>query len=68
MSYILKDDRCCGYGGKGDNTRGYDCIIIPGAENVIGVVLNDGSRFCGRRGGLITDTNNAITPASVCCK
>ena len=34
---------CCGYGNSGTDTRGFDCLIIPGAESSqAGQALNAG--------------------------
>ena len=38
---------CCGYGQRGDGTKSYDCVIIPGARNNANVVKV--SRYCGRQ-------------------
>ena len=46
---------CCGYGntgdGGGDETRGYDCLIIPGAMSKDGRALI-ANEFCGADLGL----------------
>lgn len=47
---------CCGYGGLGVGVVGYDCLVIPGAVNVIaGAVSQGGNNFCGKY------LNNAAT-------
>ena len=54
-------EQCCRYGTNGLATRGYDCVVIPGAEKVGGAHAD--SRICGRSEGLITQN----APATVCC-
>ena len=34
---------CCGYGNSGTDTRGFDCLIIPGARSQNGQDLNAGA-------------------------
>ena len=34
---------CCGYGNSGTDTRGFDCLIIPGARSQNGQDLNAGT-------------------------
>ena len=34
---------CCGYGNSGTDTRGFDCLIIPGARSQNGQDLNVGA-------------------------
>ena len=68
---------CCGYGNTGLDTRGYDCLVIPGAlsENGLGLFANE---FCGASKGLASlgsftaDVTKIVTQArfniSICCK
>ena len=42
---------CCGYGNSGTDTRGFDCLIIPGAMSQNGKALNV-MEFCGASLGL----------------
>ena len=68
---------CCGYGNVGTDVRGYDCLIIPGAQSQNGRDL-DANEFCGASKGLVTmGSFTAQTPtalsgifpnASICCK
>ena len=65
-----QQEACCRYGVDGLNTRGYDCVIIHGAEKVTGFSVNVGnmhepSRICGRSEGLVGATQIATT---ICCK
>lgn len=48
-------------------TKGYDCLMIPGAEKMTdpGDILKANS-FCGRNKGLVT--TEGTVPATVCCK
>ena len=68
---------CCGYGNSGLDTRGYDCLVIPGAlsEDGLGLFANE---FCGASKGLASlgsftaDVTKVVTQArfdrSICCK
>ena len=72
---------CCGYGNSGTDTRGFDCLIIPGAQSKNGQELN-AVEFCGAslglpsRGsrtadvltGIQTPLTVAQTNKSICCK
>ncbi len=65
-SATFKISSCCGYGSNGQATKGFDCVVIPGAMKMppsTAVPLT--SRFCGRGIGLRT---NMATPtaATVC--
>ena len=63
-----QQEACCRYGVNGLNTKGYDCVIIHGAEKVTGFSANgnmhEPSRICGRSEGLVSDNGN---PATICC-
>ena len=69
LIYFIKTGMCCMYGG----IIGYDCLDIPGAENVAGT--NAGAnkdRICGRSKGLRTagvpGANAAMDNKSICCE
>ncbi|TRY80320.1 hypothetical protein TCAL_11745, partial [Tigriopus californicus] len=34
MSGFTKSGMCCGYGMDGQGVKGYDCVMIPGAEKM----------------------------------
>ncbi len=51
---------CCSYGDNGQNTMGYDCINIPGAEKAAATKAMVGSNLCGRSNGLVTSDVDAI--------
>merc|ERR1719510_2940883 len=66
-------DTCCSYKTDGMGTKGYDCIIIPGAVKTdltpIGVkdkALN-ANMFCGQSKGLGTEKDKD-TAATICSK
>ena len=67
---------CCGYGVDGKATKGFDCVIIPGASRKTaktssGVTTNGDikdSEFCGRQLG-VHETTQANGPrATICSK
>ncbi len=49
---LFQGSSCCGYGTKGVATKGYDCVIIPGAAKVTGALLKN-QAICGKA-GLVT--------------
>ena len=58
--------KCCGYGTGGTSTKGYDCVIIPGALIPNGAVEVMGpSMICGRSVGLVTAAT-ITAPATIC--
>ena len=65
--------KCCGYGtDAADTTRGFDCVLIPGASKFATnageaqTLANGGAYgFCG--GELGTIAGNAAA-ATICCK
>ncbi len=61
-------ESCCRYGLAGTKTRGYDCVVIPGAVNFPGPTLEP-SRICGRNEGLVRDktSGEAFTPTATLC-
>ena len=43
----ITDSRiCCGYGNAGIDTRGFDCLVIPAAQDTQGNAVN-AAEFCG---------------------
>lgn len=55
---------CCAYNtAMTARIKGYDCVMIAGAENTAGVMVK--SNVCGRGGGLRTQAN---ANKSVCCE
>ena len=52
---------CCAYGAAGADTK-YDCVMIPGASNGIGVMRPPS--ICGR----LLVTAAGMAAATVCCK
>ncbi len=63
---------CCGYGADGMGTKGYDCLVIPGAAKMTTpFALLPYNAFCGQ-GGLITAAAAANVEATggktVCSK
>ena len=69
---------CCGYGVDGKATKGFDCLIIPGASRKtakstssfgVKVVTNGDikdSEFCGRQLG-VHETTQANGPRATIC-
>ena len=57
---------CCGYGSDGKGTKGFDCIIIPGAAKMTEPFTALASHaFCGQGGlGSKTDGNELKTVCS----
>jgi hypothetical protein len=58
---------CCTYGSKGTKTKGWDCLMIPGA--VKGSMTTKGSFgdvFCGRSKGLADEKTDKAAGATIC--
>lgn len=68
LHFCLQGTKCCNYGADGNKIitvmGGYDCIMIPGAENAAGAIKPD--KICGNNMGIITATGT--TSATLCCK
>ena len=63
---IIVQDSCCRYGNTGVKTGGYDCVIIPGAEEAQ-AGSPEPSRVCGRSKGLPEKIAGAVNlPATLC--
>jgi hypothetical protein len=64
----LQGTKCCNYGADGNKiitgSAGYDCILIPGAENAAGAIKPN--KICGNNMGIITAAGE--TNATLCCK
>ena len=64
--------KCCGYGNAAsDTTKGFDCVLIPGATKfattggaVQTLAGGAGNGFCGGELGTI---QSSIAAATVCC-
>ncbi len=58
---------CCNYGGNGQNTQGFDCLGVPGAEK-----MTDAARiptvFCGRNNGIGSTAPAAPMAQTVCSR
>ena len=69
---VLMSSKCCGYGNAAsDTTKGFDCVLIPGATKfaTIGGAVQTlaggaGNGFCGGELGTI---QSSIAAATVCC-
>ena len=47
-NYFQQGSLCCGYGSLGMSTKGYDCVIIPGAQKAASPsTLIKNQAFCG---------------------
>ena len=64
--------KCCGYGtSAADETRGFDCALIPGAtmsstaNNIAQTLAGAANGFCGGELGVISGNAAAAT---ICCK
>ena len=57
---------CCAYGTTGKATKGYDCVIIPGAAKVTGALLKN-QAICGKA-GLVTKTTVMAGGTTICSK
>lgn len=67
----VSDSNCCGYGVSGDNVKGFDCLVLPGARNPTMDTLPGNSRICGRSQGLVQQTKSKaalVKDTSVCSK
>ena len=70
---VLMSSKCCGYGNAAsDTTKGFDCVLIPGATkktttngNAVTLPGGAGNGFCGGELGTI---QSSIAAATVCCK
>ena len=60
---------CCGYGSKGTDTKGFDCIMIPGASKAATALTpTPNQSFCGKSQGLFTGTKTGAGSKTVCSK
>ena len=70
---MLMSSKCCGYGNDAaDSTKGFDCVLIPGATKKAtsaGAAQTlpggGGNGFCG---GELGTSSGSIDAATVCCK
>lgn len=60
---LFQGSKCCGYGSKGTDTKGYDCLVIPGAAKTAGALIKNNA-FCGQF-GLVT-TKSGTTRKTIC--
>ena len=61
---IFQGSICCGYGNIGVATKGYDCVMIPGASTFN---LNPApNSICGQGAGLVKVTGAIAT--TICSK
>ena len=58
---------CCGYGSLGLTTKGYDCVVIPGAAKATSPYAGVPNQFCGG-GGFNTIAAGSTTYVTVCSK
>ena len=49
------------------NTKGYDCVMIPGASNGLTPIVMRPNTYCGRSKGLVKSAAGAIS-TTVCSK
>jgi len=76
MAMVGYAGMCCGYGTDGKATKGFDCVIIPGASRKTaktssGVTTNGDikdSEFCGRQLGVHETTETMGARATICSK
>ena len=67
LNFLKGKFTCCGYGTDGKGTKGFDCIIIPGAAKMTSpFVLLASQAFCGQ-GGLGTKADRSVL-VTVCSK
>ena len=60
---------CCGYGSKGMDTSGYDCLVIPDAmKSTITTMAGKFSEFCGSSATFSTVLGGEFATKTVCCK
>jgi len=64
MGFLGKEGVCCGYGGDGMKTTGYDCVVIPGASKEANKADLQASEFCGRQLGSVL---GMAKPAATIC-
>jgi hypothetical protein len=62
--FVSQNSVCCGYGDTGKNTKGYDCLVIPGASKFTGKTILAANHFCGN--ALVTANNVASTSKTIC--
>ena len=70
---VLMSSKCCGYGNDAaDSTKGFDCVLIPGATKkatsagaAVTLPSGAGNGFCGGELGTI---QSSIAAATVCSK
>ena len=54
-----QNSNCCAYGKDGMGTKGYDCVVIPGAQQSLTPFAPLPSQFCGGNSvGLVTQTGD----------
>ena len=58
---------CCGYGTLGVDTKGYDCVIVPGAVKSASPYDGVANQFCGG-GGFNIIAAGSTTFVTVCSK
>ena len=63
--YSFQGSKCCSYGAAGLTTKGYDCVMIPGAmtKATSPAALVPNQSFCG--GNLVTA--DTLTVAKTIC-
>lgn len=57
---------CCGYGLDGKGTKGYDCIVIPGASKVNAPGTPVANNICGQ--ALATIAGGTVIATTICSK
>jgi len=57
-----KITNCCGYGADGEQTEGYDCVVIPGAKKAATTTMAVPSKICGN----LFVTVSGMTATSIC--
>ena len=64
---MFQGSSCCGYGSKGTNAMGFDCLIIPGAQKTTAIgVFPSPNYICGSGKGLVNVAGGAST--TICSK
>jgi hypothetical protein len=63
----LQNSKCCGYGSVGVDTKGFDCVIIPGAVKSLTPFTGVANQFCGGK-GFVTIAGGSVIAATVCSK
>lgn len=67
---FLYQGRCCRYGDDGvgaEATRAYDCVMIPGAESLSGLISQARTNICGRDKGLVAKQSDTVS-TTICCE